>query len=490
MLVRYAVSGLAMVAASLLPSASAVAHDATGQPLPGEAAAGTGGHVYWADQSGDSIGRAHLDGTRVEPRFVSGASTPRAVAVAGPRIYWAHGGSPGSIGFAGRDGSAPNQSFIATAGSPTGVAVDSGAVYWTHTVSGAGKIGRVGHGGLGANQSSGPTAASPCGIAADFDKLYWGNGGTNAIGRSHGPFSIAQDFITGAAAPCGVAVTTDHVYWANRGGGSIGRAGIDGSGVNNSFVPATSPCGVAADATHVYWGNSSGTIGRARLDGSAVEQAFITGAGEPCGIAVDPTVTPRPAVHAFPPARVGGQGEIKDFFVANTSSSALDVSSITVVGEDPREFVKTGDSCVTSLIAAGGGCHLNARFRPRANGRRRAVIRITSDATNSPTDIVVFGRGDGRPPRLRRAAVKRATLRYSLNEAARVTVTVAGRARRGRGLRRIGRFSQRGKAGRNRKRFPRRIRRRLRPGRYRVTLRARDTVGNRARRTIRFRSGR
>jgi virginiamycin B lyase len=485
--VRYALRGLAVLAASLLPCAPAAAHDVTGQPLPGEAAASTGGHVYWADQSGNSIGRAHVDGSSVEPRFITGATTPRAVAVAGPRLYWAHGGSPGSIGFAGRDGSAPNQSFVSTAGAPTGVAVDSGAVYWTHTVSGAGKIGRVGHAGLGANQSSGSTAASPCGIAADFDKLYWGNGGTNAIGRSHGPFSIVQNFITGAATPCGVAATETHVYWANRSGGSIGRAVIDGSGVNNSFVPANRPCGVAVDATHVYWSSTAGTIGRARLDGSAVEQTFVRGAGEPCGIAVDPTVAPRPAVHSFPPARVRGQGEIKDFFVANTSSSALDVSSVTVVGEDPREFVKTGDSCVTSLIAAGGGCHLNARFRPRANGRRRAVIRITSDATNSPTDILVFGRGDGRAPKIRRAAVKRATLRYSLNETARVAVTVTGRARKGRRLRRIGRFSQRGKVGRNRKRFPQRIRRRLRPGRYRVTLRARDTVGNRARRTIRFR---
>jgi virginiamycin B lyase len=79
------------------------------------------------------------------------------------------------------------------------------------------------------------------------------------------------------------------VYWANNGGTTIGRAALDGTSASQRFVSgAVNPCGVAVDEGHLYWGNQGGrTIGRANLDGTAVNQSFIGGATGPCGIAVD-----------------------------------------------------------------------------------------------------------------------------------------------------------------------------------------------------------
>lgn len=69
-------------------------------------------------------------------------------------------------------------------------------------------------------------------------------------------------------------------------------------------------------------------------------------------------------------------------------------------------------------------------------------------------------------------------LRFALSEAARVTAVATRRGSR----RRVGRFVLPGEAGRNARRFAGRIRwRALRPGRYRLTLRATDTAGNRSR---------
>jgi plastocyanin len=100
------------------------------------------------------------------------------------------------------------------------------------------------------------------------------------------------------------------------------------------------------------------------------------------------------------------------------------------------------------------------------------------------------GQGTDLPPRLSgvrvipsRACTRRsrtcrrpgARVRFSLDEAARVNGTLD---RRGGGTSRIvRRFSASGRAGVNRVRLPLR---RLRPGRYRVALRAVDTAGNRS----------
>ena len=474
MALRYAVRGLAGLLLTLACAAPAAAQG--------------GGQIYWANQSGNSIGRANIDGTGADPAFIPGAVSPRAVAVAGARLYWAHGNVPGRIGIARRNLSSVNQSLVTTGSTPTGVAVDTVGLYWTYSGTAGGRVGRARQDGVGPNPNFGTTASpAPCGVAVDFDQLYWGNPSTNAVGRSHGPFSINQAFIPGASSPCGVAVTATHVYWANRGGNSIGRADRDGSNANQSFLSANSPCGVTADANYVYWSNGNGTIGRARLDGSGAEQSFISGAGGPCGVAVDPTVTPGPASYRFRAARVRGAGQIKDFFLQNTSSSALGVFRITVLGPHAGDFVKTGESCVQSLTTAGAGCPINVSFRPRRSGTRRAVLRIESSASNSPTDIPLSGRGDGKAPRVRRASVKGSTLRYSLSERARLRMSLARRASGKRRFRRLRGYSDRGRAGRNRKRLSRR---KLRPGAYRLTVRARDAVGNSSRRVVRFRVAR
>ncbi len=52
-----------------------------------------GGHVYWASQTGTTIGRANLDGTGVDQSFIGGANRPCGVAVDGADVYWSTGAS-------------------------------------------------------------------------------------------------------------------------------------------------------------------------------------------------------------------------------------------------------------------------------------------------------------------------------------------------------------------------------------------------------------
>lgn len=75
----------------------------------------------------------------------------------------------------------------------------------------------------------------------------------------------------------------------------------------------------------------------------------------------------------------------------------LDVSDVRLgAGVNIQDFQITGDGCTVNVVQAGSGCVLNVRFAPTAVGSRSAALRVTSNAANSPIDIVLAG--DASPP--------------------------------------------------------------------------------------------
>ena len=221
-----------------------------------------GQHIYWANNTTDTIGRANLDGSGVN-QASSPAPTPRKASRSTASTSTGRTAAARSA-RANLDGSGANQNFISGATAPVtlkiGVAVDSQHVYWANYTSEGGK-----------------------------------NGTT--IGRANlDGTGVEQGFIAGASEPYGVAVDGQHVYWTNRGNETIGRANLDGSAVNQSFIGGASGIfGLAVDGQHLYWANGSAiasSIGEANLDGSGVNQSLIGGAGGPVGVAVDSLLPP------------------------------------------------------------------------------------------------------------------------------------------------------------------------------------------------------
>jgi virginiamycin B lyase len=84
-------------------------------------------HIYWTNEHGGAIGRANLNGTDVNQRFITGASSPTALAVSSHYIYWTNPFSQ-SIGRANLNGSDVCQRFITVSiGRILGVATSSAA---------------------------------------------------------------------------------------------------------------------------------------------------------------------------------------------------------------------------------------------------------------------------------------------------------------------------------------------------------------------------
>lgn len=214
------------------------------------------GRIFWGIDRG-SIGVGGLDGSVLNGRLLDAPSYFcgwGGIAADSAHVYWANENQPDfdTIGRASLDGTDVDQRFIEGAINPCGVAVDSAHVYWATGNSGRGPgttIGRANLDGTGVDENFITGLPGPCGVAVDAGHIYWGNMNTGTIGRANlNGSGVNASFITGATNACGVAVDSAHVYWEQLQG-PIGRANLDGSGVNQSFIAnPQGQCHVAVDA--------------------------------------------------------------------------------------------------------------------------------------------------------------------------------------------------------------------------------------------------
>jgi hypothetical protein len=213
------------------------------------------GKIYWANEDGNSISFANLDGSApgdliLEPdTTVRGPLTPMVAPGLGPapgRIYWANVGADldgdtfDSISYANLNGSGSGD-------------VDPGVA----------------------------TVANPHGVAFDpeTNRIYWANFGTLPGNEGQGISYVNLDNPRDAGnldvtvnGPIGVAIDPDarRIYWANHYGTTISWANLDGPGGGNvstniepldgprSPVLLKAPIGNGAPA--ITGGSSAGSV--------------------------------------------------------------------------------------------------------------------------------------------------------------------------------------------------------------------------------------
>ncbi|MBM4233163.1 MAG: choice-of-anchor D domain-containing protein [Gammaproteobacteria bacterium] len=77
--------------------------------------------------------------------------------------------------------------------------------------------------------------------------------------------------------------------------------------------------------------------------------------------------------------------------LSNRGAVELKISSITLVADDPGDFVQTNNCGAT--VAAGAFCELSVVFRPTRTGSRTAQLSIAHDASGSPSLVPLSGVG-------------------------------------------------------------------------------------------------
>jgi virginiamycin B lyase len=259
-------------------------------------------YVYWTTGEGDPghIGRADNNGTHSNPKFIrDGGIGPDAVTTDSRHVYWIQSGD---IGRAKLDGTKVDQGFIRHADGHDGDVRDlvaaHGYIYWSigegyHDQQAS--IARARADGsqveLGFIPFEEPLKYStPTELAIAGDYIYWSNAyKKSTIGRAKlDGTEVEQDFIAGGATdpytprlhnPFGLAANDDFIYWTDRGTKSIARAATDGSDVELEFIPDVGRyvSSLALDDDYLYWPGSNHTLVRADLDGSNIKTLITHG---------------------------------------------------------------------------------------------------------------------------------------------------------------------------------------------------------------------
>lgn len=77
--------------------------------------------------------------------------------------------------------------------------------------------------------------------------------------------------------------------------------------------------------------------------------------------------------------------------VTNTGGVNLSIASVALAGA--AEFAILSDGCTGQSVAPAANCTVTVRFSPMFQGLRNGTITITSNASNSPAQVALAGRG-------------------------------------------------------------------------------------------------
>jgi hypothetical protein len=145
-------------------------------------------------------------------------------------------------------------------------------------------------------------------------------------------------------------------------------------------------CSITVTFTPKASGAQTGTVTIADSASNSPQTISLKGSGEL-------PVTLTPATLAFGTQTVGTTSAPKTETVANNQKVTLDITSITITGNDAGDFTQTGTTC-GSTLSAGAKCTITLTFTPAANGARTATLKLTDNATTSPQTAKLSGTGD------------------------------------------------------------------------------------------------
>jgi hypothetical protein len=243
--------------------------------------------VYWTqgDPTSGSIGRANLNGSAPNQLFIphnAGVGDPSGIAVTPSAIYWQHDGN--QIGRANIDGTGVDPDFISATNTGCGLAADSNFLYFLN--EGGTRIGRATLDGASVAPDFASIPEAFCGLSVDYNYLYWGSDSGNTVGVLPVVGGPAQaDYIdagTTGGGPSGVAVNSQFIFWGNYDTGAIARANLNGAAAKLALIgdagvtgPANASQLTAAPANKI----TVNSVTNIRKKGTATIQARVPGPG-------------------------------------------------------------------------------------------------------------------------------------------------------------------------------------------------------------------
>jgi len=214
--------------------------------------------------------------------------------------------------------------------------------------------------------------------------------GTSALPATLAPASL--DFGNVAVANTSVAQS---LKLTNNRSTALTSITITLGGTNPGYFLKTTTCGASLAAfasctisvkfKPVALGSRSASVIVKDNPGNLQQSALLKGTG-----AVQVTVAPTSL--SFGSITHGTTSAAKLVTVTNNQSAALTISTISLSGTNPGDFLKT-TTCGASL-AAFKSCTVSVKFKPATTGARSATLTVTdSPDTGSPHKVSLGGTG-------------------------------------------------------------------------------------------------
>jgi cytochrome c553 len=183
----------------------------------------------------------------------------------------------------------------------------------------------------------------------------------------------------------GAAAATQTVTLANTGNvvlniSSVGVTGSPAVKLSGSTCGATLAVGANCAATVSFAPTAEGavTAALAVASNAAALQVGITGTGTT-------QATAKPALSetgpiAFADTQVGSSATEHTTTLSNAGNAALKISTLTLGGTNPGDFVVGGSCAADVSVSSGASCTITTAFKPTAAGARSADLLLVTDS--------------------------------------------------------------------------------------------------------------
>ena len=101
------------------------------------------------------------------------------------------------------------------------------------------------------------------------------------------------------------------------------------------------------------------------------------------------------------PITAGTGSPVHTVTVSNTTNASLPITGISIVGTNPKNFIRSADTCSGTTLTPNGAsstCTVNVEFTPSAAGQRTALLQVNDSGPIAPHSHEVTLTGTGLYP--------------------------------------------------------------------------------------------
>jgi hypothetical protein len=196
----------------------------------------------------------------------------------------------------------------------------------------------------------------------------------------------------------GTTSSAQSVLLSNIGDALLKISSIVPTGTNAADFAQTSPCfdlveggqcTINVTFTPLATGSRSASLTITDNASNSPQTVSLTGTGAQLSAAVL-----SPTSLAFGQENSGVTTAPQTVTLSNTGSGPLNISAITLAGQEPFGFAQA-NTCGTS-VAAGANCTISVTFTPNYTGTFSAYLSFADNAVGSPQTVSLSGTGE--PP--------------------------------------------------------------------------------------------